>query len=66
MDPYADAEYRLRKKLLVSQTAMARMLGVSFASVNRWENEQNVPTLSAKMKIRALCKKHDIQIDAHE
>ena len=34
----------IRKKLDLSQEQMARLLGVSFASVNRWEGGQSGPT----------------------
>lgn len=34
----------LRNKLRLSQEQMARLLGVSFASVNRWEGGHSVPT----------------------
>jgi putative transcriptional regulator len=30
---------RLRKRLGISQEALARLLGVSFATVNRWESD---------------------------
>ena len=38
----------VRKKLDLSQEQMARLLGVSFASVNRWEAGHSVPTKSVK------------------
>ncbi len=34
----------IRRKLGVSQEQMARLLGVSFASVNRWEGGHSSPT----------------------
>jgi transcriptional regulator with XRE-family HTH domain len=34
----------IRKKLGLSQEQMARVLGVSFASVNRWEMGHSSPT----------------------
>jgi transcriptional regulator with XRE-family HTH domain len=33
---------RLRKRLKLSQEGLARLLGVSFATVNRWETIENV------------------------
>lgn len=47
----------LRNKLVLSQEEMAKKLGVSFASVNRWETGRNQPTIKAKRKIIDLCKK---------
>ena len=43
---------KLRETLLLSQTEMADLLGVSFASVNRWENGKNDPTIKIKRKIK--------------
>ncbi len=34
----------IRKKLKLSQEQMARLLGVSFTSVNRWEGGDSGPT----------------------
>lgn len=34
----------IRRKLGLSQEQMARLLGVSFASVNRWEGDHSGPT----------------------
>jgi transcriptional regulator with XRE-family HTH domain len=34
----------IRRKLRLSQESMARLLGVSFASVNRWEGGHSSPT----------------------
>lgn len=54
---------KIREELLISQTDLANMLGVSFASVNRWENHKTEPTLSAKRAIRDLCKKKHISME---
>jgi len=51
----------LREKLLVTQEELAKILGVSFASVNRWENKRHEPTIKAKRKIRDLCRKNGIE-----
>lgn len=37
IDDYAFYIKELRKRMLVSQVELANILGVSFASVNRWE-----------------------------
>lgn len=49
----------LRKKLGISQEELAQKLGVSFTSVNRWENEQTKPSKLARRQIEALCKEFD-------
>ena len=51
----------MRKRLGLSQEELAQRLGVSFTSVNRWENGQTKPSKLARRQIEALCKKNDCQ-----
>lgn len=62
-----DYDYRkmivlLRNKLILSQEDFAKLLGVSFASVNRWERGHHEPTIKVKRKIVELCEKQGIQL----
>ena len=41
----------LRKRHRLTQAALAQLLGVSFASVNRWENGKNRPSRLAWDKV---------------
>lgn len=50
---------RIRAELNLSQTQLADMLGVSFTSVNRWENGKYQPTKVAKEKIKLICEEND-------
>ncbi len=59
---YQKLVMELRNKLVISQTELADMLGVSFASVNRWEKGHYEPTIKVKRKIIELCKKNDIEL----
>lgn len=52
----------LRNKLILSQEEFAKLLGVSFASVNRWERGHHEPTIKVKRKIVELCEKQGIQL----
>jgi putative transcriptional regulator len=54
----------LRKKIGLSQEELAQRLGVSFTSVNRWENEQTKPSKLARRQIEKLCKEFDCQTSA--
>ena len=45
---------RLRKVLVLTQEAFAKKIGVSFATVNRWENGQTKPSALALEKIRRM------------
>ena len=52
---------KYREKVLLTQTELAEKLGVSFASVNRWENGQFEPTMKIKRKLRDLFKEAGIE-----
>lgn len=52
----------LRTKLVLSQQEFAELLGVSFTSVNRWENGKHEPTIKIKRKILSLCKESNIEV----
>lgn len=60
---YSAAIKALRKKMLVTQSELADILGVSFASVNRWENEEHEPTMKIKRKLAMLFKKHNLSVE---
>ena len=45
----------LRAQLGISQEELARALGVSFATVNRWENGKTSPSKLAKGSFVAYC-----------
>lgn len=57
---YSKIIKKLRETMLVTQSELAEKLGVSFATINRWENKRTEPTMKAKRKIRELCKKYKI------
>jgi DNA-binding transcriptional regulator YiaG len=50
----------LRERLNLTQEAMAETLGVSFATVNRWENGWTAPSKLALRQIDLLCKERRI------
>ena len=52
----------LRNKLILTQEEFAKLLGVSFASVNRWERGHHGPTTKAKRKIVELCRKNKVEL----
>lgn len=53
----------LREKLILSQYELAKLLEVSFSSVNRWENGKYEPTIKVKRKIVELCEANHIDLD---
>ena len=48
---------RLRRKLDLSQEEMATMLGVSYVTINRWENGRYSPSKLAQEKIAKVLMK---------
>lgn len=56
----------IRQKLGFSQEELAQHLGVSFTSVNRWENGQTKPSKLARRQIKALCQEFNCQISTFE
>lgn len=55
----------LREKLILSQEDFAKLLGVSFSTVNRWETAKHDQTIKVKRKIIELCKQNDIDIEKY-
>ena len=47
----------VRRQLALSQEDWARELGISFATVNRWENGQVKPSKLAKAQLDNFCAK---------
>ena len=62
---YKDAIKELRKRMLVSQSELAEILGVSFATVNRWEQGLHQPTFAAKRKLKKLFDKNKIDLEGN-
>ena len=50
----------IRKELDISQETLARALNVSYATLNRWENNKAKPSRMAMMLIKDYCKQKDI------
>ena len=57
---------RIRIKALMTQEDFAKELGVSFATVNRWETGRSKPGIKAMRIIDGYCKKNNIDFDVGE
>lgn len=53
----------IRNKTMLTQEELATILGVSFATVNRWENGHYKPTLKVQRKIVKFCRENGIDIE---
>ena len=60
---YHEAVRLLRRKMLLTQTEFAEYLGVSFATINRWEGGEYEPTMKTKRKLAPLFKKYNIEVE---
>lgn len=63
MRDYQNALIELRSKLNISQEELAKLLKVSFSSVNRWENGHFEPTKIVKFRLDKLLEENEIEVD---
>ena len=54
--------YYIKKKLLLTQRELAEELGVSYDTVNSWEQGRRGIGLASERKILEFCKKKGIKI----
>ena len=52
----------IREYLGLSQTEFADKIGVTFATVNRWENGRAIPTKLAQSTLYEYCKEHGVPV----
>lgn len=60
---FAEDIKRVRIKSIMTQEDFAKELGVSFATVNRWETGKAKPGIKAMRLIDDYCKKNNIDFD---
>ena len=53
----------IRQKCFLSQEAFAKVLGVSFTTVNRWECGKSKPSYKTMKLIDDYCKANNIDFD---
>ena len=54
---YQSLVKEVRRQLSISQEDLARELGVSYATVNRWENGQARPSKLARVQLDIFCER---------
>jgi putative transcriptional regulator len=52
---FAKSVKDVRKQLGLSQEELAHELGVSYATINRWENAKTIPFKLARTQFEAFC-----------
>ena len=60
---FQDQVKLVRMHLQLSQEELARQMGISFATVSRWERENRKPQLALLGKFYSFCKRNGIEID---
>ena len=58
---FKDKVLKVRKMLFISQKNLADELGVSFATVNRWEKGHTQPNFIVEAKFEKFCKENKIK-----
>lgn len=53
----------IRKRLNASQEDLAKMIGVSFATVNRWENGHSSPNKATQLRLYEVCKQQGVDLE---
>ena len=62
--PFSNDVELLRKKLFLSQEDFAKEIGVSFATINRWESGKVLPSYKTIKKLADYCSEHNIDFDS--
>ena len=60
---YSEQIKHIRQILFLSQEGLAKELGVSFATINRWESGKTKPTYKTMKLLDDYCKKCGIVFD---
>lgn len=58
---FAQKIKEIRKQLGLSQEQLAREIGVTFSTVNRWENGKTKPNNLARKVFEQFCKKNGVE-----
>ena len=53
----------IRNRLNVSQEDLAKMIGISYATVNRWENGHSQPNKAAQLRLYDICKERNMDLE---
>ncbi len=56
----------VRMFLQLSQTELAEKIGISYATVSRWERENRTPQLAMLGKFYSFCMRNGIELDSSE
>ena len=60
---FANQVKAVREQLGISQKKLGEILGVSFATINRWENSKNTPSQLAQNSFYDFCESNFIDTE---
>ena len=55
--------FNIRTQLNASQEELANMIGISFATVNRWENGHSSPNKAAQLRLYDVCRENGVNLE---
>lgn len=58
---YINVIKELREKMFLTQKEFSKIIGVSYETINRWENGRFNPSMKEKKKIYELCQKYSVE-----
>ena len=61
---FSDDLKKVRLDALLTQDEFAKLLGVSYTTINRLENGKSIPGIKALKRIDQYCKENSITFDA--
>ena len=53
----------IRNRLNASQEDLSEMIGISYATVNRWENGHTQPNKAAQLRLYDICKERNVDLE---
>lgn len=63
---FAEQVKFVRMLLQLSQTELAQQIGISYATVSRWERENRKPHLAMLGKFYSFCLRNGIQLETRK
>ena len=58
-----DLILEIRNRINASQEDLAGMIGISYATVNRWENGHSQPNKAAQLRLYDICKERNVDLE---
>lgn len=61
---FAENIRAIRRARILSQANFAKVMGVSAATINRWESGKSLPNAEGMELLREYCELHHLDLDA--